>query len=123
MPFFEAIGGPKDPPTRDLDEGDIVWLAPYVTEGFRLAPGHWEVLSLEASNDKLLSAETVRRRDFETALRAKSSEFDERPNDRDRPASTGVRTIPAGRLVAPRERRRTANARGFAYNRRKRRSE
>ena len=71
MPFFEAIGGPKDPPTRDLDEGDIVWLAPYVTEGFRLAPGHWEVLSLEASSDKLLSAETVRRRDFETALRAK----------------------------------------------------
>lgn len=71
MPFFEAIGGPNDPPIRDLDEGDIIWLVPCVTDDFRLAAHHWEVLSLEASNDKLLSAETVRRRDFETALRAK----------------------------------------------------
>ena len=71
MPFFEAIGGPNDPPIRDLDEGDIIWLVPRVTDDFRLAPHHWEVLSLEASSDKLLSAETVRRRDFENALRAK----------------------------------------------------
>ncbi len=26
LPFFNAIGGPSDNPSRDLDDGDIVWL-------------------------------------------------------------------------------------------------
>ena len=71
LPFFQAIGGPKDEPSRDLDEGDIVWLAPRMTADFRLEAHHWEVLSLEASSDKLLSAETVKRGEFEGALRSK----------------------------------------------------
>jgi len=48
-----------------------VWLIPRMTEDFRLELHHWKVLSLEASSDKLLSAETVRRREFEDALRTK----------------------------------------------------
>ncbi len=71
LPFFNAIGGPSDNPSRDLDDGDIVWLIPRIDGDFRLVAHHWEVLSLEASSDKLLSAETVRRREFEEALRAK----------------------------------------------------
>jgi len=38
---------------------------------FQLEPYHWEVLSLEESNNKLLFAETVRRGEFERVLRAK----------------------------------------------------
>ena len=34
-----------------------------------LERGHWEVLTLEASSDKLLAAKAVTRRDFERALR------------------------------------------------------
>lgn len=71
LPFFEAIGGPTDEPSHDLDDGDIVWLIPRMTANHRLEAHHWEVLSLEASSTKLLSAETVKRREFEDALRAK----------------------------------------------------
>ena len=38
---------------------------------FRLARGHWEVLTLEESTDKLLAARTISRDSFETALRDK----------------------------------------------------
>ena len=38
---------------------------------FNLARGHWEVLTLEASTDKLLAARTISRDGFETALRDK----------------------------------------------------
>lgn len=71
LPFFETIGGPTSTPSRDLNDGDIVWLVPRITDDHRLAKHHWEVLSLEASNDKLLSAETVKRHEFEAALRGK----------------------------------------------------
>lgn len=71
LPFFEAIGGPSDDPSQDLNDGDIVWLVPKVTEDHRLVEHHWEVLSLEASSDRLLSAETIKRQEFEDALRAK----------------------------------------------------
>lgn len=70
-PFFEAIGGPSDEPSSDLNDGDIVWLVPRITDDFRLVEHHWEVLSLEASSDKLLSAETIKRQEFEDSLRAK----------------------------------------------------
>ncbi len=70
-PFFEAIGGPSETPSQDLNDGDIVWLVPQITDDFRLVEDHWEVLSLEESSDKLLSAETVKRQEFEDALRAK----------------------------------------------------
>jgi len=71
LPFFEAIGGPSADPSHDLDDGDIVWLVPRMTDDFRLEAYHWEVLTLESSSVKLLSAETVKRREFEDALRAK----------------------------------------------------
>ncbi len=70
-PFFEAVGGPSDEPSRDLNDGDIVWLVPRITDDYRLVENHWEVLSLEESSDKLLSAETVKRHEFEDALRTK----------------------------------------------------
>lgn len=70
-PFFDAIGGPSKSPSRDLNDGDIVWLVPRVTEDFQLVDHHWEVLSLEASSEKLLAAETMKREEFENSLRAK----------------------------------------------------
>lgn len=73
-PFFDAIGGPSPSFSRDLGDGDIVWLVPEIArteDGFALARGHWEVLTLEASGEKLLAAETVKREAFEEALRAR----------------------------------------------------
>lgn len=67
--FFEAIGGRSSSPSRDLDEGDILWLVPQIDENYQLKQRHWEVLSLEDSSRKLLAAETVKRREFEQALR------------------------------------------------------
>lgn len=71
LPFFKAVGGPSENPSTDLNDGDIVWLIPRVDSDYSLTRHHWEVLSLEDSCDKLLSAETVRRQEFETTLRAK----------------------------------------------------
>lgn len=71
-PFFDAIGGPSPSFSRDLGDGDIVWLVPEIVRtdaGFALARGHWEVLTLEASGEKLLTAETIKREAFEEALR------------------------------------------------------
>ena len=70
-PFFAAIGGPSAAPSHDLDDGDIAWLIPRMTDNFTLEPHHWEVLSLEDSSVKLLSAETVKRKEFEDTLRVK----------------------------------------------------
>lgn len=71
MPFFEAIGGPSPEPSQDLDDGDVVWLIPRVSDDYRLVEDHWEVLSLEASSEKLLSADMIKRQEFESVLRAK----------------------------------------------------
>ena len=71
MPFFEAIGGPSQKPSQDLDEGDIIWLVPQISDEYRLEASHWEVLSLEDSSDKLLAATTIKRGEFEEALRVK----------------------------------------------------
>ena len=75
-PFFESIEGPSANPSRDINDGDIIWMVPELSwegdEGrFRLARGHWEVLTLEASTDKLLAARTIPRDNFETALHDK----------------------------------------------------
>jgi len=64
LPFFEAIGGPTTTPSHDLDDGDIVWLVPRISCDSHLEMHHWEVLSLEDSSDKLLSAEAVKRQQF-----------------------------------------------------------
>ena len=71
LPFFEAIGGASANPSHDMNDGDIIWLVPQIDDDYKLTTYHWEVLSLEVSSDKLLSAETVRRSEFEDALRAK----------------------------------------------------
>ena len=71
-PFFDAIGGPSATPSLDLNDGDIIWLVPELQEGpsgeLRLVRGHWEVLTLEESNERLLAAVTVPREEFESAL-------------------------------------------------------
>ena len=76
LPFYQAIGGPSASPSHDLNDGDIMWLIPRIDEHYHLQECHWEVLSLEASSDKLLSAETVKRGEFEDALRSKMSRLD-----------------------------------------------
>ena len=40
-------------------------------DAHRIRRGHWEVLTLEESSDKLLAARTISRADFENVLRAK----------------------------------------------------
>ena len=75
-PFFEAIGGPSANANQDINDGDVIWLVPELARddsdgSYRLVRGHWEVLTLEASSDKLLAARTVRREAFEQTLRAK----------------------------------------------------
>ena len=76
QPFFEAIGGVSAEPSHDLNDGDVVWLVPYISESYTLTRGHWEVLSLEASSDKLLAARTMRRDDFENELRGQLRRID-----------------------------------------------
>ena len=80
LPFYQAIGGPSGSPSQDLNDGDILWLIPGIDERHHLQECHWEVLSLEASCDKLLSAETVKRGEFEDALRAKMARIVSRRN-------------------------------------------
>ena len=75
-PFFESIGGPSESPSHDINDGDIVWMVPEMSwdsdqGNFRLTQGHWEVLTLESSTDKLLAATTISRDTFETVLRDK----------------------------------------------------
>lgn len=70
-PFFDAIGGASANPIRDLDDGEVVWLAPSISPEGRLERGHWEMLSLDASSKRLRAADTVRRAEFEEALFAK----------------------------------------------------
>ncbi|MYH67795.1 MAG: hypothetical protein F4152_04370 [Dehalococcoidia bacterium] len=73
--FFDKIGGPSPVPSQDLGDGDIIWLVPEIKSdgrnGFQLARGHWEVLTLEASEDKLLAADALKREAFEQSLRAR----------------------------------------------------
>ena len=73
-PFFESIGGPSPNRSHDLNDGDIIWLVPEIVgDGgpYHLSRGHWEVLTLEASTEKLLSASTIRREAFEQFLLSK----------------------------------------------------
>ncbi len=69
--FFDALGGPSAAPVHDLNEGEVLWLVPMIDAEGQLTRGHWEMLSLEASSQKLLAAETIRRLKFEQALRAR----------------------------------------------------
>ena len=74
-PFFDSIGGPSDEPDHDLNAGDLIWMVPELEVddqgAYRLERGHWEVLTLEESRRKLLSAQPITRAEFETTLRGK----------------------------------------------------
>lgn len=72
-PFFESVGGPSPNHSQDINDGDIIWLVPDLVRNtangrYVLARGHWEVLTLEASTDKLLAARTISRNAFEESL-------------------------------------------------------
>ena len=67
-PFFDSIGGPSADCEHDLDAGDVIWLVPEVIDG-QLVRNHWEVLTLEASCEKLLAASPIPRAEFEQQLR------------------------------------------------------
>ena len=75
QPFFESVGGPSRNPNHDLNDGDVIWLVPKLDHDaggrYRLLRGHWEVLTLEDTSEKLLAAETIRREAFELDLRNK----------------------------------------------------
>ena len=71
VPFFDAVGGASEKASHDTNEGDIIWLVLQVSDEYKLESIHWEVLSLEDSSEKLLAAKTVRRQEFEEALRSK----------------------------------------------------
>ena len=68
-PFFAAIGGPSNEISHDLDAGDVIWLVPEIGIDYELKRGHWEVLTLEDSATKLLSASPIPRKQFEELLR------------------------------------------------------
>jgi len=63
------------PHSTDPNDGDIIWMIPRIDGDFHLVTHHWEVLSLEASCEKLLSAETVGRHEFEEALRSRLTQI------------------------------------------------
>ncbi len=80
-PFFASSDGPSSNPSRDINDGDIIWLVPELicndaTEHYQLTRGHWEVLTLEESTDKLLAARTVSRDSFEATLINKLAALD-----------------------------------------------
>lgn len=74
--FFDAVSGPSTAPLTDLDAGDVIWLVPEFDEG-RLVRGHWEILTLRESVEKLLAARPTSRAEFENQLRAKLRSADE----------------------------------------------
>ena len=79
-PFFDSMGGPSRNASRDLDDGDIIWLVPEFRRSddhsIRMGRGHFEVLTLEDSRPRLLAAETISRGEFEETLRRKLQPLD-----------------------------------------------
>ncbi len=71
-PFFAAIGGPSGNASRDLNGGDVIWLVPELAEDdagcYGLSRGHWEVLTLKETINRLLAAASVSRGAFEEDL-------------------------------------------------------
>lgn len=80
-PFFESMGGPALAPSHDLNDGDIIWMIPELLPngdgGYTLSRGHWEVLTLEESSNKLLAAKPIQRNLFEQTLREKLEPLDQ----------------------------------------------
>ncbi len=74
-PFFNSIGGASAKPSQDLGDGDIIWMVVDLRSdawgNLELTRGHWEVLTLEESCERLLAAATVQRDAFLDALKNK----------------------------------------------------
>ena len=73
QPFFASMGGPSPNPSQDVNDGDIIWLVPELVRNndnghYQLTRGHWEVLTLEQSTDKLLGSRPITRDTFEETL-------------------------------------------------------
>ncbi len=70
--FFDSIGGASANPTQDINDGDIIWLVPELSRNeygrYSFLRRHWEVLTLEESTNRLLSARTITRSAFEASL-------------------------------------------------------
>lgn len=80
-PFFESVGGTSTEASHDLGDGDIIWMVVGMEgggNGYRLTRHHWEVQTLEASNERLLAAETIPQQEFLEALRGKLRPVSER---------------------------------------------
>lgn len=74
--FFSELGGPTPPDQVKLDyrDGDIIWLVPKLelrNDTYKLAKVHSEVMILEDTQKKLLSAEPVTAEEFLRTLRSK----------------------------------------------------
>lgn len=71
-PFFAEMGGPSQHVRQDLGDGDVIWMVPELKRNksarYLLTRGHWEVLTLEESCERLLAAETIRQDAFERDL-------------------------------------------------------
>ncbi len=82
-PFFDSIGGPSENYSQDLGDGDIIWLVPAISPKdngeLALMRGHWEVLTLEESRNKLLAARTIQRNEFENNLRSRLIPLETQP--------------------------------------------
>ncbi len=87
-PFFNAVGGVSPDYSRDLSDGDVIWLVPELQRNvdglWQLTTGHWEILTLEATADKLLATETVRCGKFEQDLRINLEPLTQRETWRER---------------------------------------
>ena len=74
-PFFASIGGPSQTASQDLGDGGLMWMVLEIRSddagNHNLSRWHWEVLTLEASCDRLLAAETMQRDAFLEVLRRK----------------------------------------------------
>lgn len=68
------------PVSNPVDAGDVIWMIPDLVRDddgrYRLTQGHWEVLTLESTHAKLLSATDVPRAEFEEVLRSKLEPID-----------------------------------------------
>ena len=84
QPFFESIGGASSEPSRDLGDGDVIWMVVGMCNGeagsYRLTRHHWEVETLEASCARLLAARTVPQQAFLDLLRQKLRPIETKPS-------------------------------------------
>ena len=73
--FFQHLGGPSPERQTQITEGDIIWMIPTMRLGederYHLYRGHYEVLVLDETEKKLLSADNITKAEFEESLKKK----------------------------------------------------